>query len=287
MLTERAPAKLNLTLDIAGRRADGYHEIRTVMQTIDLCDEVTLCPQPGGGLRLTLSDPSLPADGRNTAWKAAEYFLERTGLSCPGLSIHVKKRIPQQAGLAGGSADAAAVLRGLNRLFAAGLSAQELRDIGGRVGADVPFCVEGGTVLATGIGEQLLPLPPLRDVWVVVAKPPVGVSTKAAYEAVDTASAYLTRPQETRMIETLSAGDTALVGALLCNVFEQALALPEVAGLRRQLAPFSPLGCAMTGSGSAVFALFADEADAHACAAALSSSAQSFVCRPMPRLKIE
>lgn len=283
MVTERAPAKLNLTLDVTGRRADGYHEIRTVMQTVDLCDEVTVRLTRDHGIRLELSDPSLPTDHRNTCHQAAARFFEATGLVCPGVSIRVTKRIPQQAGLAGGSADAAAVLRGLNRLLRAGLSARELCEIGALVGADVPFCVQGGTALATGIGEQLTPLPPLGAVWIVLAKPPVGVSTKAAYEAIDAAAVPLTRPAETRMIEALSAGDAALVGSRLCNVFEQALALPEVAAIRRHMATCSPLGSAMTGSGSAVFALFADESAARDCARALSPHARTFVCRPVAR----
>lgn len=283
MLIERAPAKLNLTLDVVGRRADGYHEIRTVMQAVDLCDEVALSRTDGGGIRLSLSDPSLPADGSNSCHKAATCFLEATRLPCPGVSIHVTKRIPQQAGLAGGSADAAAVLRGLNRLFGAGLSARALCEIGARVGADVPFCIEGGAALATGIGEQLAPLPPLRDVWIVIAKPPVGVSTQAAYAAIDTTAMPLTRPAETRMIEALGKGDPALAGSLLCNVFEQVLSLPAVSEIRREMAAFSPLGSAMTGSGSAVFSLFASEIAAQNCATALAARRQTFVCCPLPR----
>ena len=281
-LSLSAPAKVNLTLDILGRRADGYHILRTVMQTVDLCDTVTL-ERTDKKISLSLSDPALPTDRRNTAFAAAEvFFAALTERGAPfGARIFVEKRIPQQAGMAGGSADAAAVLRGLNRLAGDPFSMEELCAIGAQIGADVPFCVRGGAALATGIGEQLTPVPGLPDrVFVVVCKPPVGVSTGAAYTAVDEKLAAVTPSDEEGLLAALHAGDAAGVGARLHNAFEQALALPEVTAILTRMRAFAPLGCRMTGSGSATFALFADETAAHACASALANLGNTFVCHP-------
>ncbi|MBR3290445.1 MAG: 4-(cytidine 5'-diphospho)-2-C-methyl-D-erythritol kinase [Clostridia bacterium] len=293
-LTLRAPAKINLTLDILGCRPDGYHELRTVMQTVDLADTVTLKRTEGGGIALSLSDPALPCDRRNTAYAAAEVFfaaLRERGGEPFGVWIHVTKTIPQQAGMAGGSADAAAVLRGLNRLAGDPFSRDTLCALGAKIGADVPFCVRGGAALATGIGERLTPVPGLPEtLTVVVCKPPVGVSTGAAYNAVDAALSAVTPSDEAGLLAALQAGDPAAVGARLHNAFEQALSIPEVTAILARMRAFSPLGCRMTGSGSAVFALFSDEAAARACADALFGAADDppagdvFLCRPLSPL---
>ena len=274
-----APAKINLTLDITGRRADGYHLLRSVMQTVDLCDTVTLIPG-GEGIRLTVSDETLPADERNTAWKAAALFYEAAELT-PAVDILIEKRIPQQAGMAGGSADAAAVLRGLNKLYDRPLTDSVLLILGEKIGADVPFCLLGGTMLAEGIGEELTALPTLPPVWITVVKPDVGVSTAAAYAAVDSADIPLHTERETALLAALRGGDVAGVAANVFNVFEDALALPEVAEVKAALAAFAPLGCQMTGSGSAVFAMFDSEDRATEAATALEALGATFVCRPM------
>lgn len=276
-----APAKINLTLDMTGRRADGYHLLRTVMQTVDLCDTVTLMPGEDG-IRLTLSDETLPADERNTAWKAAALFYEASELT-PAVDILIEKRIPQQAGMAGGSADAAAVLRGLNELYDYPLTESVLLMLAEKIGADVPFCVVGGTQLAEGIGEVLTPLSDLPPMGIAVIKPPVGVSTAAAYAAVDSQNLPLHTEKEQGLLSALEAGDAAGVAANLFNVFDDALALPEVAEVKSAVAAFAPLGCQMTGSGSAVFALFSSEEAATACADALATEHpewETFVCRP-------
>ena len=283
---ERGFAKINLTLHVTGIRPDGYHEIRSVMHTIDLCDTVTLTAQESG-ITLSLSDPTLPTDEKNTAFAAAQRFLSLPGCPLGGVAIHVEKRIPQQAGLAGGSADAAAVLRGLNRMCGGRLSTDELCALGTRVGADVPFCTVGGAALACGIGEQLSALPTLPPRTVlVVCKPPVGVSTKAAYAAVD---AVPLRPEadgeeERAVIAGLRSGDLAAVGAHISNVFERALALPEVEEICAAAEVFSPCGVRMSGSGSAVYALFEEEEAAAACAAALRRYGETFLCRPIGTL---
>ncbi len=274
-----APAKLNLTLDVLGRRPDGYHEIATVMQAVDLADELTVRRADKPGVRITVGGSRLPLDHRNTVWKAATAFSARTGQNV-GLDIHIQKRIPQQAGMGGGSADAAAALVGLNALTGADLSLTELCALAAKVGADVPFCVMGGAAMATGTGTALSPLTPLADCAIVVAKPPVGVSTAAAYIAIDSA-AWLVPADQAGMRQALAAGDPAAVGSLLHNAFEQALALPQVTALLEEMEAFSPLGCRMTGSGSAVFALFADEDAAARCAETLRRECeQVFICRP-------
>ena len=275
-----APAKINLTLDMVGRRADGYHLLRSVMQTVDLCDTVTLMCG-GEGIRLTLSDDTLPADERNTAWKAAALFYEATELP-PSVDILIEKRIPQQAGLAGGSTDAAAVLRGLNELYDYPLTDAVLLMLAEKIGADVPFCLVGGTCMCEGIGEKLTPLNDLPPVWLVIVKPPVGVSTGAAYAAVDSQNLPLHTEQEERLLAGLAGGDAAAVAGNLFNVFDEALALPETGEIKAAMAPYAPLGHVMTGSGSAVFGFFEKEEQALACAEALETEHEweTFVCRP-------
>lgn len=277
MITVAAPAKINLTLSVEGVREDGYHLLSSVFQSVTLCDTVTLREAPS--LSLSLSDPSLPSDGRNTAYRAAEVFLRSLGRR-GGASIRVEKRIPQRAGLGGGSADAAAVLVGLNALYGTRYSPERLREMGLQVGADVPFCLTGGTALVRGIGERITPLPPLPRCAIVIATPRFGVSTKEAYDAVDRA-----RPaplSQEGMCRALAEGDLRGVGERLFNAFERALDLPPIGELKRRMSAFFPLGCGMSGSGSAVFALFADEAAAMPCYESLSD-VPHYLCAPSPR----
>lgn len=275
-----APAKINLTLNIEGLRADGYHLLSSVFQAISLSDRVTLTRTTESGIALSMSDPALPCDERNTAYRAAKVFFEHVGIA-PCVSIAVEKRIPQQAGLGGGSSDAAGVLVGLNALYDAGLSTQTLCALGEKVGADVPFCIVGGTAMVTGIGEVIEPLSPLPACHIVVAKPSVGVSTAQAYRAVD--SVKTIPADQTAMRKAIENGDVSTVGALLSNAFEQALAIPDVNDLLSKMRAFSPLGCCMSGSGSAVFALFADAAAAGDCAHSLSEFVQCYTCEPLSR----
>ena len=279
-ITLWAPAKINLTLAVTGKRPDGYHTLVSVMQAVDLCDRVTVTRRAQPGIALSLSDPDLPVDERNTAWRSAEVFARETGCSA-GVEIYVEKRIPQQAGMAGGSADAAGVLCALNRLAGELCTVDELCRMGAQIGADVPFCVRGGCALAEGIGERLTPLAGLPECTLVVVKPPVGVSTAEAYRRVDTAAGAGV-PDAAAMQRALAAGDLLGVGQALGNVFESAMALPEVAAIRAAMAAYQPLGSLMTGSGSAVFALFEDESAAALCAAALGEQGQVYLCHPTP-----
>ena len=279
-VTVTAPAKLNLTLDVLGRLPNGYHEIKSVMQAVDLSDTVVLRNTTESGIALTIEGADLTPDRKNTAWKAAEAFLTHIGRPDFGVHITLQKQVPMQAGMAGGSADAAGVLVGLNVLTGTALSQDVLCALGAKVGADVPFCLVGGTKLAVGTGTELLPSPPMPEAYIVVVKPPVNVSTAVAYAAIDRAR-DLCPPNHEEMAAALKAGDLPRVGALLSNVFEQALDLPQVARLREHMLSFSPLGCRMTGSGSVVFALFQEEEQARRCAAALRGEyTEVFLCRP-------
>ncbi len=268
-------AKVNLTLNIEGRRADGYHLISSVFQSISLADRIIL--EKADDRSLWLSDPALPCDDRNTACRAADAFFETTGIT-GGVHVRIEKHIPQQAGLGGGSADAAGVLVGLNMLYETDLSDQVLCKIGETIGADVPFCIVGGTAMVRGVGELIEPLRGLPPCFLVLAKPPVGISTAAAYAAVD---AVQTVPSDqSALCRAIEEGDLKAVGAQLGNAFLQTLALPDVDTLIGRMRAFSPLGITMSGSGSAVFALFDKQTRAKDCAHSLSDIAQAIVCTP-------
>ena len=282
-VTVEAPAKINLTLDVVGRRDDGYHLVETVMQAVDLCDRVTVrrTDKPGA-VSLLCDDARVPDRPDNTAVRAAAAFFAACGLPNPGVEIGLRKRIPLQAGLAGGSADAAGTLVALDRLMDTRMTAAELCAVAETVGADVPFCVLGAAAYAEGIGTILTPLPSLPDCAVVIAKPLDGVSTAEAYRLVDRA-ALTRRPHTGAAVDAVCAGDLAAVAHGLCNVFEEALALPEVAAIGQVMREHGTLGCRMTGSGSAVFGLFDNEEAARRCAAALRRDYDEvFQCRPCP-----
>ena len=286
MVKAFAPAKINLTLDVTGRREDGYHLLCTVMQTVDWYDVVTVSSADDGAVTLNC-DGGIPADASNTAYKAAVLFRQAAGCADRGFTVTVEKHIPSQAGLAGGSADAAGVLHALNELTGAGLSVVELCDIGAHIGADVPFCVRGGTVLCTGTGTELAPLPALPDCTVVIVKPDGGVSTPEAYRLLDTAPVLL-HPDTHGLCAALQQGGLAGVAACVSNSFEQPLALPHTAGICSRLRAGGALAAALSGSGSAVFGLFENAQTAAACADALAATyAQIRVCHPCPGVKLE
>lgn len=276
-VTVKAPAKINLTLDVIGLREDGYHLLESIMQTVDRYDTISVTPADRITLHTLGGEPCPPE--KNTAYKAAQIFFKETGLP-GGAAITLSKAIPQQAGMGGGSADAAGVLWGLDRLYGTHLPVERLCAMGLQVGADVPFCVLGGTAFVTGIGEGLQPLPPMPDCYITVAQPAEGVSTAQAYAAIDRAQ-NLRRPRHPAALQAVRQGD--LVG--LCqqaeNVFEEATALPGVLAIRRIMDTYTPLCSRITGSGSAVFAVFPDAQQANACAARLGETyPTAFVCRP-------
>ena len=261
-LTLTAPAKLNLTLDILGVREDGYHEMKMVMQSVSLADRVTLTPGVPGGVRARSGLGYLPWDRKNLAVAAALAFYEALGQDPPDLRIDLEKRIPVCAGTAGGSSDAAAVLRGLNELTGAGLSPEALAEIGAGVGSDVPYCVLGGTMLAEGRGERLTPLPALPPCAIVLCKPAFSISTPVLFRAWDRQKKRL-RPDTDGLMAALAAGDLTGVAQRVYNVFEAVLPphqRREVDRIKNALIQSGALGAAMTGSGPTVFGLFDREA---------------------------
>ncbi|MBR2406994.1 MAG: 4-(cytidine 5'-diphospho)-2-C-methyl-D-erythritol kinase [Clostridia bacterium] len=278
-ITLRAPAKLNLALDITGRRSDGYHTLRTVMQTIDWYDTVTVDLAEDEAIHLSC-DGGIPADEHNIAYRAAALFRERTGMR-RGVHITVEKHIPSQAGMAGGSADGAAVLRALNELADTPLPQEELLALGAKLGADVPFCLMGGTMLATGIGTDLAALPPLPACCFVVVKPEGGVSTPEAYRLLDSAPTLL-HPDVTALCTAIEQGDLNGVIACMGNSFEQPLALPHTASVVTLLKQHGAAAALLTGSGSAVFGLFRDASTAEAALAALQQRyPNARLCHPV------
>ena len=255
--TESAYAKLNLALDILGRRPDGYHDMRMVMQSIDLADQVTLSPRSEPGISVTTDLPYLPKGDGNIAAKAAAHFFEATGLPFPGFDIDIFKQIPVCAGMAGGSSDGAAVLRILRRLYAPDMTEERLEEIGALVGSDVPYCVRGGTVLAEGRGERLSALPPLPPCWLVVCKPACSISTPELFAQVRVKKLRC-HPDIPGMTAALEQGDLEGVARRLYNVFEDVLPrrYSQVFEVKSSLLELGAMAASMTGSGPSVFGIF-------------------------------
>ncbi len=275
-VTVNAPAKINLVLDVVGRREDGYHLLETVFQTVDWCDRITV---EIADTTQVLCDGGAPQDESNTAYRAAMLFRDYTARK-EGYHITVEKHIPMQAGLAGGSADAAGVLVALNRLTGANLSLDELCALGAKIGADVPFCIRGGTALGTGTGTELQPLPAFETGYIVIVKPTGGVSTPEAYRLVD-GKADLFHPSARAFCDALKNGDWAGMAASVGNSFEDALCLPDSLAARDLLLANGAAAACMSGSGSAVFGLFVSRDIAEQCATAMAQYyAQVRVCRP-------
>lgn len=266
-----APAKLNLALDVLSRRPDGYHEVRMVLQSVDLVDSVQLHHHPpahvGEGLRVHLlvsREPGLegeevPRDERNLAFRAARLLAEEYGVAAE-VEIHLHKRIPVAAGLGGGSADAAAVLRGLNLLWDLGRTPEELHRLAVRLGADVPFCLRGGTALAWGKGERLSPLQAQVELWFVLVKPPFGLSTAEVYRAWDEVGEK-SHPRVEELMGALQEGDLERIGRLLGNALEVAVfpRYPVLKEIKEGLLGLGALGAAMSGSGPTLFGLVEGE----------------------------
>jgi len=252
---EKAPAKINLSLDVLGKRTDGYHELEMVMVMVDLADRLEMEELPRDAVILTSQAGFLPLDEKNLAFQAARLVKERFGVK-KGVYIHLDKRIPVSAGLAGGSSDAAATLRGLNRLWNLGLSAEELRRLGEELGSDVPYCVTGGAALARGRGEILTPLPAPPPCWAVLVKPPFGVSTADVFGKLRL-SQIRSRPRTQAMISAIEAGDFRGICAALGNVLEEVTIPmhPMVGQIKDMMLRLGADGALMSGSGPTVFGL--------------------------------
>ena len=285
-IKEKAYAKLNLSLDIISKMDDGYHAMKMVMQSAGLCDEISLSETNSKGIAVRTNLSYLPKDDRNIAVKAADMFMEETGVLIPGLFIDIQKNIPVCAGLGGGSSDGAAVLRAMNALTGAGLSAEELMAMGSRLGSDVPFCVAGGTALATGKGEVLSPLPPLPPCSIVICKPEFSISTPKLFSRINCSKMHH-HPDTDGIIKALNAEDLTGVSRRMYNVFEEVLPeqFSDVGLIKAKLLDCRALGVSMSGTGSAVFGLF----DSYKCAQTayqlLSKDYSAcFLTRPIGRL---
>ena len=260
-MLEHAPAKLNLTLDVLGQTEDGYHSLRSVMQTVEFGDDISLELTADGSFSLEPGKPYLPADESNLALRAAMLFLQGSGR---GAAIRVTKRIPVGAGMGGGSCDAAAVLRALQALTGGEKSETELYNLALRLGSDVPFCLKGGTYLAEGRGEILTPMEPLPPCSVVICKPVFSVSTAELYTRVDSRRAR-THPDTAGLREAVRRQNLTEAARRCFNVFEDVLPRSHaqtIAEIKSSLLDGGALTAAMTGTGSAVFGLFSDSAAA-------------------------
>lgn len=258
-LYEGAYAKLNLTLDVLGKRDDGYHDLQSVMQTISIRDDIEIDVGTGKPWKLLCSVEGIPTDETNLAWKAAKVYCDAMHKDPNGLEIRITKRIPSGAGMGGGSADAAAVLRALNRYYDNPLSIFALAELGAQVGSDVPFCTLCGTAMVEGRGERLRKLPDIPDCVFVVCKPEFSVSTPELYKKIDSVD-IAKRPNNRAMESALVAGDLGKVAENLCNVFDPVVTEEhlELNYIKSIFNSYGAVGYQMTGSGSAVFAIMAE-----------------------------
>ena len=273
----KAPAKLNLALDVVGLLPNGYHALDMTMQAITLYERVEL--RRSSDLRLTLPGSRVPANEKNTAIKAALAFFDYTGLLA-GVDITVHKSVPVRAGMAGGSADAAAVLVGMNELYGARLSMSELCAIGAKIGADVPFALMGGTCRVQGVGDFLKPLPPCPDCWFTVVMPSYGVSTPEAFAAYDRVGSSV-HPDCEAQEKAIRAGDLAGICAAAANALEECSGAADNEKIKTLLKESGALTALMTGSGAAVFGVFDTEEAANAAAEQLRLQyRQVYVTRP-------
>jgi len=290
MIYESAHAKINLFLDVTARRPDGYHELHSCMQTVGLSDTLTgdiSFDTAERHIEVRTSSDLLPSDSRNLAYRAAEMYMEAAGIGAYSVKLHIEKRIPLSAGLGGGSADAAAVLRMLNRVSPAPLSAEALSALGARLGSDVPFCITGGTCRCLGVGEQLTPVSTRPDYTVLIAKDGDGVSTPDAFRLLDDRygdfTAYNPRDPEA-IYSALSSGNVHAMADSAYNIFEEVIfpIRPRAKELKDFLLRHGALCAQMSGSGPSVFGIFISDARAEVCAATLRQKGVfAAVCRTM------
>lgn len=276
-----APGKINLSLDITGVRPDGYHDINTIMQSIDLCDTITITRMHTQGIYISCDSFRIPSDESNLAHIAAARFFEAFEIREYSIAIDIQKRIPIQAGLAGGSADAAAVLIGLNTMFDVGASPEELSEIGRTVGSDVPFCLRGGTLQVQGVGEVFTELPAMPDCEIVLAKPATGISTSKSYALYDQYGTAR-RPDMDYIIRQLRKGNLREMASNMYNVLQEVAQVEEIPKICSKMIECGSVGAIMSGSGSAVLGLFENRRLAKRCSRKLFDLTQSiFLVRPV------
>ena len=271
IIRAKAHAKLNLSLDVLSGREDGYHDLCMIMQSVALHDDLAISLNRSGEFAAQTNRAYLPNDERNIAIKAAKLFLRETGNEQYGAFIMMRKRIPVCAGLGGGSSDAAAVLRALNRFFKTGLSQAELEKMGLKLGSDVPYCIAGGTMLAEGRGEILTPLAPLSETDVVICKPNFPISTPELFGRIDSRTSRC-RPDTVGIANAIAADDKRALGQRLYNVFEDVLdrRAKDINAIKSTLLSCGAYGACMSGTGSAVFGIFPDSASARNAANTLA-----------------
>ena len=282
-LYEGAFAKLNLTLDVLGKRPDGYHDLQSVMQTVSIRDDIEIDVGTGKPWKLVCDKEGIPCDERNLAWKAAKVYCDALNKDPGGLEIRITKRIPSGAGMGGGSADAAAVLRALNKHYGEPLSIGALAELGAQVGSDVPFCVICGTAMCEGRGERIRKLPDMPDCIIVVCKPEFSVSTPELYRKLDE-TAIANRPDNRAMESALFAGDLEKIAHGLCNVFDPVVTADhlELNYIKSIFHQYGAVGYQMTGSGSACFAIVSEfEVAAVICSMLKENYPDIFICKPV------
>ena len=270
----KALAKINLGLDVLRRREDGYHEVKMIMQTIGLHDDLEIRKTKTPGIQVKTNLYYLPTNENNLVYKAAKLLMDEFQIQ-DGVSIQLKKRIPVAAGMAGGSSDGAAVLWGINQMYGLGLSMQALMERGVRLGADVPYCIQRGTALAEGIGEKLSVLPPMPKCTILIAKPGISVSTKFVYENLHANDLKPEQhPDVDSMIEAMRQKDLGLLCSRMGNVLETVTIpnYPVIAEIKEHMMACGAAGAMMSGSGPTVFGLFESESDAEKCRAELEKS---------------
>lgn len=282
-LYEYAYAKINLTLDVLDKRLDRYHDLKSVMQTISIRDDIEIDIGTGKPWKLICSNEHIPTDERNLAWKAARAYFDRIGKEPDGLEIRITKRIPTEAGMGGGSADAAAVLRALNKHYDNPMSILALAELGATVGSDVPFCTVGGTMLVEGRGEKLRKLPDLPDCIFVICKPEFSSSTPELYKKIDE-TVIGKRPDHSAMESALLAGDLIKIAQNLHNVFDPIVTADhlELNYIKSIFNSYGSIGQQMTGSGSAVFGIVSEfEHAAVICDMLKANYNQVYIAKPV------
>lgn len=269
-LSVKTYAKINLTLDVTGKRPDGYHNIDSIFEEISVYDIVTVEKNSTERITVTCNIPGIPCDESNIVYKAAAVFFEETGISNPGININIEKNIPSQAGMGGGSTNAAGVFRILNKMFETNLSVEKLKEISVRTGADTPFFINGGIAHITGIGDIITELSPMSEHHIVAAKGNAGVSTPAAYREIDSLQAV---PHQ-NTISVLKACENDSISALMneaLNTFELTSLPDDINNIKKVMQKHGTIGTMMTGSGAAVFGIFTDKSQAEAATAELSA----------------
>lgn len=283
-ISVKAHAKINIGLDVLRRRSDGYHDVCMIMQSLSLHDDLTIKTTDKENISLKSNLVYLPNDRRNLVYKAAALFMEANSIKC-GLEINLNKKIPVAAGLAGGSSDAAAALKGLNQLFQAGMSDAELMQLGVKIGADVPYCILLGTALSEGIGERLTPLPPIPDCHILLVKPDISVSTRQVYESLRLDSTTI-HPDIEGMKEALVSADLDALTAKMANLLESVTIRmhPVIDDIKKDMIKVGAMNSLMSGSGPTVFGIFRNKSRAEQAYAYFSDNykhaEQVFLTRP-------